>query len=261
MVRLLLSSIGNLLSILYAKIFLIMVVKKTHMIAKGPHIYVANHPNTLDPFYLLGIMGERVAILITEHVFHIPVLGGLVKRAGHIKVTDSGHEAYKQAKQTLRAGRSILVFAEGDVSYSPNRVKKFHTGAVRLALETNIPIIPIGIHLDTTRIWKHKTLIKHIALVVTWYRYGWYTVVFGEPKVLIGTVSHRLFVKNETTNLRKRVISCMNEAKQIGEKDRMLHKRIVQRGIHTGLRGVYRFVCFVGFVMLKLNDIGVKVLG
>ena len=260
MVRFVLSSIGNLLSILYAKIFLIMVVKKTPMIAKGPHIYVANHPNTLDPFYLLGIMGERVAILITEHVFHIPILGGLVKRAGHIKVTDCGHDAYERAKQALLAGRSILVFAEGDVSYSPNRVKKFHTGAVRLALETNTPIIPIGIHLDTKRIWKHNTLIKHNTLVVTWYRYGWYTVVFGEPYTVSGFVSNRRCVQKETRVARKRVLQCVNQAVQIWREDRVAHTRRIQIGMHGGFRYLYRICCFVSVVLLKLNETGIKLL-
>ncbi len=231
------------------------------MLPKGPKIYVVNHPNTLDPFYLLGIIGERVAILITEHVFHIPVLGRLVKRAGHIEVTSDGKQVYAQAKKTLCSGRSILLFAEGDISFSASRVRKFHTGAIRLALETGAPVIPVGIHLDQRRIWKRRTVIKNSLQIVTWYRYGWHTVVFGEPLYIQGSIGNRTMVRKETVLLRKRVLSTIAQATRVRAEDRMLHKRTAKRGFHIALRGVYKFVCFVGFIVFKLNEVGIKVLG
>ncbi|MFH0749653.1 MAG: lysophospholipid acyltransferase family protein [Candidatus Gottesmanbacteria bacterium] len=259
--RSLLCVIGNLLSIVYAKVFLITVVRRTTNMPQGPKIFVVNHPNTLDPFYLLGILRERVSILIIRHVFHIPVLGVLIRRAGHINVTERGHEVYAQAKKTLRAGRSLLLFAEGEISYGACNLRKFHTGAVRLSLETGAPIIPIGIHLDQNKIWKRKTMIKNQSLVVTWYRYGWYTVVFGEPLYIKGTSANRVFVRKETITLRKHVISCINQAKQASAEDQLLHKRTAKRGFHIALRGVYKFVCFVGFIVFRLNEVGIKILG
>lgn len=258
MLKSVLSAVGNFLSRLYARVLLIMVVRKSAVLPTGPKIYVSNHPNTLDPFYLLGIIGERVSILIIDHVFHIPVLGRLVARAGHLKLAPG---VYEEAKKTLRAGRSLLLFAEGDISYTPSKLHAFHTGAVRLSLETGAPIIPIGIHLDPRKIFKRETTIKNKPLVVTWYRYGWYTVVFGEPTYIQGSVTNHAFVRAQTRNLRKQVIATMHQARQVSAEDQFLHKRTAKHGFHLALRGVYKFVCFVVFIIFKMNEVGIKLLG
>lgn len=259
--RPILCFIGNVLSSLYARVLLMVVVRKTVQTDKRPKIFVANHPNTLDPFYLLGILGERVSILIIEHVFRIPVVGRLVKRAGHIKVTNDGARVYREAKKTLLGGRSLLIFSEGEISDSPYRLRRFHTGAVRLARETGVPIVPIGIHLDARKIWKRDTVIKNKPLVITWYRYGWYTVVFGTPFVLSGSCNNHALIRKETAALRHNVIACIHEAKSVGAEDRTIHKRTAKVGLHIALRGVYRFACFAVFIFLKLNEIGGRMLG
>jgi 1-acyl-sn-glycerol-3-phosphate acyltransferase len=226
-----------------------------------PKIYVANHPNTLDPFYLLGILQERVVILITHHVFHIPVVGRLVQRAGHIAVTNAAGDAYRQAKETLLQGTSLLIFSEGEISHSPNRLRKFKTGAVRLSLETGAPIIPIGIHLDASKIWKRKTEIKRKSLLFTWYRYGWYTVVFGKPVYFSGSVNNHAVVRAHTVQLRRYVRMCIKDACVVSAEDALLYRRRAKHGLHVALRGVYKCMCFIGFVFLKLNELGIKVLG
>jgi|GEM_PF-1690495 len=261
MMRLSLQTIGNGLSKLYAKFLLITVVRRNEYIKKhSPKIFVANHPNTLDPFYLLGILQERVVILITQHVFHIPVVGHLVRRAGHIEVTDVGN-VYLQAKDVLQQGKSLLIFSEGEISHTPSQLRAFHTGAVRLSLETGAPIIPIGIHLDASKIWKRKTEIKRKSLLFTWYRYGWYTVVFGNPVYFSGSVENRLLVRAHTVQLRHHVLTCIKEARLAGKEDELLHKRRAKQKFYVALRGVYKGVCFVGFIFFKLNEFGVKVLG
>ena len=258
----LLQTIGNALSHVYAKVLLITVVRRSERIAKHtPKIFVVNHPNTLDPFYLLGILQERVVILITEHVFHIPVVGRLVRRAGHIEVTKAGQHVYLQAKDALVQGKSLLIFPEGEISHTPSKLRVFHTGAVRLSLETGAPIVPIGIHLDASKIWKRKTEIKQKSLLFTWYRYGWYTVVFGAPICIQGNVTNHAFVRAETKQLRKQVTTTMRQARDVSLEDQFLHKRTAKHGLHLALRGVYKFVCFVGFIFFKLNEFGVKALG
>lgn len=262
MIRMVLQTTGTILSKLYAKLLLITVVRRDESVVKHtPKIFVANHPNTLDPFYLLGILQERVVILITEHVFHIPVLGKLVRRAGHIEVTKDGGDVYKHAKDVLLQGKSLLIFSEGEISYTPCNLRAFHTGAVRLSMETGVPIVPIGIHLDASKIWKRKTKVRHSALLFTWYRYGWYTVVFGGQVAFAGVTKNHACVRAHTVSLRRQVISCIHTAKQAEREDALLHRRQAKHRFHLALRGVYRFVCFVGFILFKLNALGIKVLG
>ncbi len=255
------STIGRMLSRLYARILLITVVCHTPDTHKGATIYVCNHPSTLDPFYLLGIFQKKVSILITEHVFHVPVIGYLVKRAGHIPVTLHDGKTYAAAKQTLLEGNSVVVFAEGEISYGARKLRRFRTGAVRLAMETGAPIVSIGIHLESQKIWRKKLYIKKFPLVFSWYRYGWYSVFFGKPTFVYGTVSNRRLVRKETVLLRKSVLSCIEGAHLFTIQDRIVHARKIKMGFHGGLRKAYRIACFIGFLFFKMNEFGGKLVG
>jgi len=261
MIRSIIISFGNVLSVLYAKLFLITVVRKNGDRFDGPKIFVVNHPNTLDPFYLLGILPKRIVILITQHVFAIPVLGGIVRRAGHISVTDNKHDVYEQAKKMLLSGRSILIFPEGNVSHMTGMVKRFHTGAIRLSLETKTPIVPIGIYLDRTKIWRRSTIVNHIRMYMSWYVHGWYTVVFGIPIHVSGSNVDRSYVRKETRNLRRVIISTIHEAKVVASQDMIVHKRTIKKGWYTGLHVAYRVCCFIGFLVMKTHETGVKLFG
>ena len=77
-------------------------------------IYADNHPSTLYPFYLLGIVDEPAHTLLTESIFRINGLGFLAHQAGHIRVAhDQKQKALTEAVKTLRLGLSVLIFPEG----------------------------------------------------------------------------------------------------------------------------------------------------
>lgn len=53
-------------------------------------------------------------------------------------------KAYKDAKQAIESGAIVAIFPEGRLERT-NRTKNPKTGAIRLAVETKVPILPIGI--------------------------------------------------------------------------------------------------------------------
>jgi 1-acyl-sn-glycerol-3-phosphate acyltransferase len=189
----------------YSRLFLILVVN-THTRSQGPSIFVANHPNVFDPMYLLSLLGTRVTVLIIKHAFEVPAFGTLLRYTKQIQVTEHGVDAYEEAQKRLGLGESILLFPEGDCNEG-KQILPFHTGAVRLAIETRTPIVPIGIYLDPVKIWKRLTRIGSANIIFTWYRYGWYGVTFGEEIVPTGNVRNRLLVLSTTKSLRRKVVS------------------------------------------------------
>lgn len=233
---------------LYSKLFLILVVQGKEK-RNGPHIYVANHPNVFDPMYLLSLLGQRVTVLITENAFHVPAFGTLLRYTRQIQVTEYGKDAYDETLKRLKKGESILLFPEGDCN-GGKHILPFHTGAVRLALETKTPIIPIGIYLDPVKLWKRHTRIGNANIIFTWYRYGWYGVTFGKEIPAAGDISARLLVQSKTKELRGTVSTLAAYSKRTCLSAMRTGKRKVKRQFHTALRFAYRVVCFLLFTRI-----------
>jgi 1-acyl-sn-glycerol-3-phosphate acyltransferase len=231
---------------IYTKLFLILVVSKKSERSHKQCIYVVNHPNVFDPMYLLSLLGKRVTVLITEHAFQVPVFGTLLRYTRQIQVASCGRDAYKEAIKRLQHGESILLFPEGDCN-SGKGILPFHTGAVRLAMETKVPIVPIGIYLDPMKIWKRHTKIGKTAMIFTWYRYGWYGVTFGKEIYLKGSITNWSLVKFKTKQLRATILGLAHESKKRCLFSMYQGKRKVKRQFHSALRFSYRLVCFLLF--------------
>ncbi|HZS50047.1 MAG TPA: lysophospholipid acyltransferase family protein [Bryobacterales bacterium] len=112
-----------------------------------PCIYVANHVSNVDPPVLFGYL-PRVAIMAKAAVFRIPVLGYALKLGGFIPVErerrDSRRQALEAGMDRLRQGLSLLVFPEG--TRSPDgALLPFRPGPFTMAIETQVPIVPITI--------------------------------------------------------------------------------------------------------------------
>lgn len=149
-------------------------VKRKEELPSGPKIYVANHPSTTDPFLTLFLVREQVCILIRGSIFEIPLFGLLLKHSGHIPVLENnGALAYQQAKEILLKGKSVVLFIEGTTSPSDCSYHRPKTGAARLALETGLPVVPIGFSLIHQNIKRLKS--------ACWYFTGPYSITIGKP--------------------------------------------------------------------------------
>jgi|SRR5690554_2971871 len=88
---------------------------------------------------------RRIRFMAKKSVFDKPVVGWLMRGMRHIPVDmKAGADAYRAAVQALRAGELIGVFPEAGVSASFS-VRELKSGAVRLAAEAGVPIIPVSI--------------------------------------------------------------------------------------------------------------------
>jgi 1-acyl-sn-glycerol-3-phosphate acyltransferase len=118
----------------------------------GSYILVANHVTNLDALavaYFVYVKLKRAPhFLAKESLFRIPVLGTIIRAAGQIPVYRSGHRndtPLKAAHEYLKAGHSIAIFPEGTLTRSPDLwPMRGKSGAIRLALETGVPVFPIG---------------------------------------------------------------------------------------------------------------------
>jgi 1-acyl-sn-glycerol-3-phosphate acyltransferase len=117
----------------------------------GPLVLAANHISPFDPVVLAAACrarGVAPRIMATGGLFRTPVLGPLMRRAGHIRVdrgTTSVHQALDTAAAAVAAGSVILVYPEGRIGLAPSMwPERGKTGAARLAFAGGAPVVPVA---------------------------------------------------------------------------------------------------------------------
>ena len=128
------------------------MVRVAERLPDGPIIVVANHTSYADGLLLALIcrrLGRPVRLLATGGVFRVPLVGRLARTVGFIPVergTSHAADALDAAADALAAGEAVGLFPEGRITRDRDRwPERSRTGAVRLALRTGAPIIPVAI--------------------------------------------------------------------------------------------------------------------
>ena len=112
------------------------------------YVVVANHQSILD-ILMLSRLPREMKWIAKEELFRIPWAGWMMRLAGDIAIRrgdpESGGEALAKAKEYLARGMSVMIFPEGTRS-AKGTLLPFKSGAFRLALEAQAPILPIAVH-------------------------------------------------------------------------------------------------------------------
>ena len=118
---------------------------------------------------------RRIRFMAKKSVFEKRVVGSFMRNMKHIPVDmKAGASAYAAAVTALRAGELIGVFPEAGVSASFT-IRDFKTGAVRLAAEAGVPLIPLAL-------WGGQRLMTKNRTITLRERFGVaITIVVGEP--------------------------------------------------------------------------------
>jgi len=214
-IRGVLYTAGRVLIALYARLFMDLEILWQAPLPAGPKLIVANHPSFTDPFAISLLSSRPMAILITSLAFLVPILGFYLKRSRHIPVTPgAGRPAFDEALQRLKAGETVALFIEGQISPTDGGFCPPRTGAVRLALSAGVPIIPVGIHIARERLHVIEAKIKGETYPEQWYLRGPFRMTVGEPIHLEGDVEDHAHVRAESQRVMQRIIDLAHEGKR-----------------------------------------------
>jgi|SRR5437763_669103 len=126
-----------------------------HIPAAGGAVIACNHVSYLDFIYCgLGARpaGRLTRFMAKHEIFANRIAGPLMRGMHHISVDRSaGQASYVEAVEALRRGEVVGVFPEATISRSFT-VKEIKSGAVRMAAEAGVPIIPMALW-GTQRLW------------------------------------------------------------------------------------------------------------
>lgn len=121
----------------------------------GGAVLASNHVSYFD-FIFCGYAAQTskrfVRFMAKKSVFDHRISGPLMRSMHHIPVDRSaGAQSYDQAVDWLRKGEVVGVFPEATISQS-FELKDFKTGAVRMAAEAGVPLVPM-ITFGGQRLW------------------------------------------------------------------------------------------------------------
>jgi 1-acyl-sn-glycerol-3-phosphate acyltransferase len=149
----------------------------------GGGVVAMNHIGYLD-FALAGYAfrphKRLVRFMAKKEVFDHKVSGPLMRGMKHIPVDrEAGSGAFSAAVDALKAGELVGVFPEATISQS-FELKEFKNGAVRMATDAGVPVIPVVLW-GSQRIWTkgHPKALKRNKVPVR--------IIVGEPYLVTET--------------------------------------------------------------------------
>ncbi|WP_019143585.1 lysophospholipid acyltransferase family protein [Aeromicrobium massiliense] len=146
-----------------------------HVPREGGAILAANHIGYVD-FVFDGLAAHPskrlVRFMAKKEAFDHRVSGPIMRSLHHISVDrENGEASYREAVERARSGEIVGIFPEATISRS-FEIKELKTGAVRMAAEAGVPLIPMvtwGTQLLKTKghpsdIWgRGKTIALHVG--------------------------------------------------------------------------------------------------
>jgi 1-acyl-sn-glycerol-3-phosphate acyltransferase len=117
-------------------------------------IVAANHQSYIDPFWIAFPIRRPQRFLAWDEAFGWPIVGKLMGLLGAwpLQIERSDPTAIRRTLQWLREGGVVTIFPEGGRALPDGSLGRFKPGAVRMALEANVPILPVTIR-GAHRVW------------------------------------------------------------------------------------------------------------
>ena len=115
-----------------------------------PCIICANHTSNLDITAMVLLCPSDFSFMGKSELLTNPVTGMFFKTVDipvNRESRISAFKAFKRADHLLRTGRSVAIFPEGHIGEEyPPQLDDFKNGPFKLAIETQVSIVPIVIH-------------------------------------------------------------------------------------------------------------------
>jgi 1-acyl-sn-glycerol-3-phosphate acyltransferase len=125
------------------------------------YIFVLNHGSTADIVIAPAAMRNRYRPLGKKELTQIPFMGYMFKKAVVLvdrSDPESRRESMDRMRQIIKRNISIMIAPEGTRNRTPLPLQPFKDGAFRLAIEFQLPIVPMVL-LNTRKLYPNNSLL------------------------------------------------------------------------------------------------------
>lgn len=165
-----------------------------------------NHQTYFDPFWVAVPIKRKMRFMAWADTLGWPVVGPLIRYLGSFPVTydvAGTKNALKEALRSLRDGATLTIFPEGGREFENGEMLEFKPGAVRIAMQAGVPILPVtikGAHKIWAREVKKPRFFQKVEII--------YHPVFEVPALPEGA-DLREHLDEVTERLRKIIASAL----------------------------------------------------
>jgi len=134
--------------------------------SEGGLVIAANHQTYVDPFWISSYLKRPTRFLAWNEAFKWPVAGRALELLGAwpLALERGNPTAYRRSLQWLRRGGAVMIFPEGQRAYADGELSRFKAGAVRLALEAGVLVLPVTIR-GGQRVWPRGQRLPRVGRV------------------------------------------------------------------------------------------------
>jgi len=136
----------------------------------GSFVLVSNHSTYLDPVWVSIPLHRDLRFMAWDHAFEWPFVGKLIRYLGAFPVkTDrtASKGAIVESLRTLRTGGGLVIFPEGEREFADGEFLEFKPGALHIALNAGVPVLPVSIS-GGSRVWpqgkKYPSLFRRVVI-------------------------------------------------------------------------------------------------
>ena len=172
---------------------------RSHLDPKRQYIFCANHFSYLD-IASMGFNPINAIFVGKNDMENIPLFGFMYRKL-HITVDRSSLKSrmntIKRSLQAIDEGKSLMIFPEGGIATKhPPHMVKFKDGAFRVAIEKQIPIVPVTIPFNWIILPDHPVLLLKRRLM---------KVIFHNP------IDTREYTVERIEDLKQRVFAVISQ--------------------------------------------------
>ena len=124
---------------------------------RRPYVAVSNHESFVD-ILLISHLPWEMKWLSKAEFFKFPLIGWLMRMAGDVRLLRGDHAsvaaAMRACQDRLDKRVSVMIFPEGTRSAS-GELGPFLRGAFKLAIDNQVPVLPLAVHGTRTALRKH----------------------------------------------------------------------------------------------------------
>ncbi len=124
---------------------------------RRPYVVVSNHESFVD-ILLISHLPTEMKWMSKIEILRIPLVGWMMRLARDIPLergdAESIAKAMEASRERLSTNVSVMIFPEGTRSKT-GELRPFKTGAFRLAIEAQAPILPLAVYGTRDALRKH----------------------------------------------------------------------------------------------------------